>query len=308
MFSQDFYFSTIRKYVSLFGTIFSEINISRINPANNVTMYSRVPITYAQKEKMLARVQQANTADRASASLTLPVMSFEITKIAYDGDRKLKTTGRSVFANSTTSASLQYQYNPVPYNIGFELNIWVKNAEDGTKIVEQILPYFTPDFTVTVIMIPQLNVKAEIPIIMDSISQDDQFTGDFKEHQAIIWTLDFTLKGNFYGPIKNGPIILFANTNYKIPSGDINSAVGNTPTSAWLSVYPGLDANGNPTSNALNTIPANAIFATSDFGYITTYGEIVTDQDFLTVDISNRYTADSGNISVDQTYEHNYIT
>lgn len=307
MFNQDYYFQTIRKYVSLFGTMFSEINISRTNSANTVVDYIRVPITYAAKERMLARVQQAPLADRASASLTLPVMSFEITTMAYDGDRKLGSTGRTAFVNTTTPSQLKYQYNPVPYDLGFSLYIWVKNPEDGTKIVEQILPYFTPDFTVTVIMIPELNIKAEVPIILTSISQENNYQGNFKQDQPIIWTLNFTIKGSFYGPIKSQAVILFANTNLHIPDSSvpIANAVGNTATISFISVYPGQSANGLHTSNAQLTIPANTILANSDFGYITTYGEVLKDLPALSVDLS-LYTVDSAKIQVDQNYKHNY--
>ena len=149
MFGQTFYWQTIRKYVSLFGTLFDDIHIIRTNTSGQETAYIKVPITYAPKEKMLARVQQDPNIDRPTATLTMPFMSFEMTDVKYDGDRKLKTIQRTANKLTTNASSLQYQYMPVPYNFGFKLFIMVKNAEDGTKIVEQILPYFTPDFTVT---------------------------------------------------------------------------------------------------------------------------------------------------------------
>jgi len=259
----------------------------------------KVPITYAQKEKMLTRVIEAPNADRKSASVTLPIMSFEITSLAYDGDRKLKTTGRSAYLNTAIPSSLTYQYNPVPYNLGFQLNIWVKNYEDGAKIVEQILPYFTPDFTITVVMIPELGVKTEVPIILNTLTQNDAYETSEKENQPIIWTLDFTIKANFWGPIKNGPIILFANTNFKVNGSNVSSS--------WSSVQPGLTANGQPTSNAYLSVPANTILATSDFGYITNYGTINDDAELIfTADMT--FTTDTTLISVDQLGPHNYIT
>jgi hypothetical protein len=236
---------------------------------------------------MLTRVEQAVDADRASASMTLPVMSFEITSFEYDGDRKLITSGRSAYPNYQNYSTLKAQYNPVPYNIGFQLNIWVKNAEDGTKIVEQILPYFTPEFSVQVILIPELGFKTEVPIIMNNVSQTDPYETDFKKNQPIIWTLNFTLKGQFYGPIKTPPIILFSNTN---------SWVGNTSVfgeAGSLQVRPGQDANGNPTSDVSISIPANTILVTSDWGYITTYSDPATEQSHpITVDESPYATID----------------
>jgi T4-like virus Myoviridae tail sheath stabiliser len=271
MFAQDYYFSITRKYVSLFGTLFNEINIIRTSTQGNTTSYTRVPITYSNKERMLARVQQDPGIDRDSATLTLPLMSFEMTGISYDGSRKLHTVGRSAVANLNNKDTLKYQYNPVPYNVGFRLYVYAKNAEDGTKIVEQILPYFTPDFTVTCILIPEMEIRMEIPIILNSIQQEDTYEDNWLNRRAIIWTLDFTIKGYYYGPIKTGKIIKFANTVYytpHVPDGQLSTAVGNTDPVAFTHWQPGLTANGQPTSNASLSIDPHLIIATDDFGYV----------------------------------------
>jgi hypothetical protein len=270
MFGQNFYFQTIRKYVTLFGTLFNEISISKVDKDGKLVAYIKVPITYSPKDKMLTRVQQDPGIDRPSATLPLPMMSFEMTNVAYDGDRKLITIGRSAY-KSTDNNRLRYQYNPVPYNFGFRLYVYTKNAEDGTKIVEQILPFFTPDFTVSVNLIPDTAKRVEIPIVMNSITQDDTYDGDFKERRAIIWTLDFTIKGYIYGPIKTGAIIKFANTVFYTPTvedGKLQDAVGVTDPVTYIEISPGLTANDQPTSNASNSIPAIDITATDDFGYI----------------------------------------
>jgi hypothetical protein len=272
MFNQTFYFQTIRKYVTLFGTLFNEIHITRTNKTGDMTSYIKVPITYAPKEKMLARVGQDPNIDRPSATITLPLMSFEMTDIRYDSDRKLPTTNRSAIKSSDKN-KLKYQYNPVPYSFGFRLYVYVKNAEDGTKIVEQILPYFTPDFTVTVNLIPEMETNIDIPVVMNSINQEDTYEGSFTERQAIIWTLDFTVKGYIYGPIKTGAIIKYANTVFYTPStpdGQIQDAVGVTEPVSYVMIQPGLTVDGKPTSNGSNSIPVIDIEATDDFGYVIT--------------------------------------
>jgi len=195
MFGQNFYFSTIRKYVTLFGTLFDDISIIRTNKDGKLTAVIKVPITYAPKEKMLARIEQDPAIDRQTAVPPLPFMSFEMTEMKYDSTRKLNTIGKVVTANNQVNNSYKYQYNPVPYNIGFRLYIYVKNAEDGTKIVEQILPFFTPDFTTTLKLIPELGIHMDIPTVMNSIQQTDTYDGNFIERRAILWTLDFTVKG-----------------------------------------------------------------------------------------------------------------
>lgn len=274
MFGSTFYYSTIRKYVTLFGSLFNDIHITRTNSTGKTTQVMHVPITYGPKEKMLARVIQDPNIDR-SAAIQLPIMSFEMTNFDYDGTRKLPTVGKTTVQGANNSNS-NFQYNPVPYNIGFVLHIYVKNAEDGSKIVEQILPYFTPDWTVTAQLIPEMNISMDVPIILNRVTLEDSYDGEFKDRQALIWVLDFTLKGYIYGPIKTQKIIKFVNTNLydpEVPTGQLPEAVGVTPKIINIEVQPGLLANGSPTFNASLSIPAANITANDSFGYVTNLTE-----------------------------------
>jgi hypothetical protein len=271
MFGQTFYNQTIRKYVALFGTLFDDIHINSTDSSGNIIDFIKVPITYAPKEKLLARLNEDPNIDRPTATITMPVMSFEMLDPRYDGDRKLPTINRAANKIANTASSLYYQYNPVPYNFGFKLYIMVKNAEDGTKIVEQILPYFTPDFTVNVELIPLMNELKDIPIVLNAVSQTDTYNGGFTERQTLIWTLDFTLKGYLYGPVKTTPIIKFANVNFytpSVPDGQLKTAVGNSSIVSYVEVQPGLTANNQPTSNIALSIPVSAIQVTDDFGFV----------------------------------------
>lgn len=276
MFNQTFYFSLIRKYVILMGTLLNNIRITRTDKAGNVTALLRVPVTYSAKDKMLARVKQDPGIDRPSATMPLPMISFEMGKMSYDGTRKLNTIGKSSVRDSTNASKFKYQYNPVPYNINFKAYIYAKNAEDGTKIIEQILPYFTPDWTTTVNLIPEVEVKVDIPIVLNNINYSDNYDEAFTERRAIIWELDFTLKGYIYGPVKSSGIIKFVKTNFYIPT--TNTAVegrGVTPVTERITVQPGLDANGNPITyyggpnTDLGTLPYVEIDAENDYGFIT---------------------------------------
>jgi hypothetical protein len=278
MFGTPFYFSLIRKYVILTGTLFNNIRITRTNKAGAVTSLLKVPITYAPKDKMLARVIQDPAIDRPTAVAPLPVISFEMGRMSYDKDRKLPTTGRSAVKNTSDVNKFKYQYNPVPYNIDFKVYIYAKNAEDGTKIIEQILPYFTPDWTTTVNLIPEMGITMDIPIILNNIGYNDTYDGSFKERRAIIWELDLTLKGYLYGPVRSGGIIKFINVNFYAPNvedGKLQTAVGNTEIIEKLTIQPGLTSNGvavnyygQPNTN-LNTIPYNEIDIDDDYGFIT---------------------------------------
>jgi hypothetical protein len=271
MFSNPFYYSLIRKYVILTGTLFNNINISRTDSSGNQTALIKVPITYAAKDKMLARVLGDPDIQLETAVTPLPLISFEMTNMFYDGDRKLNTIGR-IATNDTNNNKLKYQYNPVPYNINFSVYIYAKNTEDGTKIIEQVLPFFTPDWTTTVNLIPEMSVTMDIPIILNRINYSDSYDGDYKKRRAIIWELQLTLKGYLYGPVKKSNIIKFVETNLykpKVEDGQLRSAVGNTGVVERVTIQPGLTANGQPTSNINLTVAYTEIDVNDDFGYIT---------------------------------------
>lgn len=276
MFGHTFYFSTIRKYVILFGTLFNDIHVTRTDASGNTVSLLKVPLSYAPKEKMMTRFDNDPGIDREAATI-LPRMSFEMQTLNYDSSRKLNTLGK-VTVKDTTANKLKYQYNPVPYNFDFTLYVYVKNAEDGTKIIEQILPFFTPEWTSTVSLIPELGINMDIPVILNSITTEDTYDGDFKTRRALIWTLNFTLKGYIYGPIRKNAVIKFANTTFYIPDPSITNlrnAVGNSSPNDRVTVAPGLDANGDPTSNASISISRDLIEADDDFGYITDVAGII---------------------------------
>ena len=278
MFGQTFYFSTIRKYVILVGTLFNDIKIYRTDKNGNNTQLIKVPILYGPKDKMLARVIQDPGIDRPTATLPLPMISFEMGQMRYDGNRKLPTINRSTVRHDNEVNKFKYQYNPVPYNIDFKVFIYAKNAEDGTKIIEQILPFFTPDWTTTVRLIPEMDIVMDIPVILNNIRYSDNYDAAFKERRAIVWELDLLLKGYIYGPVKKTAIIKFIDTNFYMPlveDGKLATAVGNTPLAEKITIQPGLDANGHPINyygtpnNSLGTLPYTEIEANDDFGYIT---------------------------------------
>jgi len=259
-----FYFSILRKSVSLFGTLFNNIYVTRTNADGVVVDDILVPIMYANKDKMLSRVDAEPTLTERPAAI-LPMMSFEILGLHYDGARKLATMNKTVGLDLENKNKLKLQYGPVPYDIQFALYIYVKNAEDAAKIVEQIVPYFTPDWTPSVYLVPELGHVVDIPIILDAPAVEDSYTGDFNTRRALIWTLNFTMKTYFFGPVKNKPIIKFANTNFLVGNTTDNSGV-----LVNVNTQPGLDADGYPTSNASLSIGANNIIATDNFGFIET--------------------------------------
>jgi len=204
----------------VFGTLFNDINIERKNSSGTVVERLKVPLAYGPKQKWLLAVQDT-TADRKVTATRTPRMGFAMTGVTYDSVRKLNTIGRNVAANtSSTTTNMITMYNPVPYNFDFELFILVKNAEDGTQILEQILPFFTPEFTVTVNTIPDMNIKADVPITLNSSSVADEYEGDLSARRTITWTLSFSLKGFIYPNVSSGQVIKTIEVNFRIPGGD----------------------------------------------------------------------------------------
>lgn len=217
MLSKDFYHGLIRKYVVLFGSIFTDIYINRVDSDNNIIKTMLVPISYGPKEKFLARLLNDPTLSRPAA-MVLPRIAFQIVNMYYDADRKFPTTGKSYFVDKDSASGASYVYNPVPYNFDFELYVMVKNQEDGTRILEQILPFFTPEWNSTINLIDDYTIQKDIPIILNSVNVLDTYEGNFQDRRAIIWTLRFTLKGFLFGPLYKNKLIKKVIVNFFTPS------------------------------------------------------------------------------------------
>lgn len=207
-----FYNKSIRKTVVLFGTLFNELFLVRYDKSG-INEYERiqVPLSYGPKEKFVTRLNSDPDLTK-SIAISLPRMSFEMIGINYDITRKQTTATKNFF---TSSGSMVSQYAPIPYDFDFTLSLYVRNQEDGTQLVEQILPFFTPDYTITADFIPELNKKFDIPIILNSINQDVTYEGDFSDTRIIIWTFDFTVKSFIFPPLtKPSGIIREVDVNF----------------------------------------------------------------------------------------------
>jgi hypothetical protein len=174
-----------------------------------------VPLSYGAKEKYLTRLTSDPNLTKSIATV-VPRISFEMVSMTYDTSRKLNTLTQNFAAN--TSTAIKTQYRPIPYNFDFNLSIYVRNTEDGTQILEQILPFFTPDFTVTVNFIPEMNQKYDMPIVLNSVQSTVDYEGDMMSTRLIMWDLQFTAKSYIWPPVKSGKYIRQANTNIYIES------------------------------------------------------------------------------------------
>ena len=206
MLGQQFYHETMRKVVVAFGTIFNNINIVRKNNSGTIIQKMKVPLAYGPAQKFLTRLDNDPSLNKKVA-VTLPRIGFEIANLAYDPVRKLNRVQKFKKTKSSNTNKLDVQYMPVPYNLDFTLYIMAKNSDDALQIVEQILPYFQPDYTITINDMSDMGIKRDVPIILGSVSYEDNYQGNFEERRAIIYTLTFTAKFYLYGPVTSSKII-----------------------------------------------------------------------------------------------------
>jgi len=192
-----YYDRVIRKLVIGFGNLFDKITLVRYNADNTEAERFIVPIAYAAKELYVQRIEGDPNLDK-KVQMTLPRMSFEMKGLSYDASRKQTTNLRNF--NTGPGAVLISQYVPVPYNFDFDLNIYVRNIEDGTQLIEHILPFFTPDYTIKLNLIPEMGITKEVPIVLNTVNSEVTYQGNRdSDTRMVIWTLNFTVKGFIFG-------------------------------------------------------------------------------------------------------------
>jgi hypothetical protein len=244
--STPYYNRTIRKLVVGFGNLFNDIIMVRYNPDLTESERFLVPIAYATKESYVMRLEEDLALDK-KVQMTLPRLSFEMTGLTYDVSRKQNTNIKNV---ASTSSGIKAQYNPVPYNFDFNLYLYVRNIEDGTQVLEHIIPYFTPDYTIKLNMVPEMGIIKEIPVILNSCTSDITYEGNReKDPRMIIWTLNFTVKGYIFGKSTSTNLITRSITSIynQISDGDVveftmNAASGIGSYQLGETVYQGYTA------------------------------------------------------------------
>lgn len=277
MLGNKFYNGVLRKYIVLFGTLINDIEIDRENSAGTVVQTIRVPVNYGPSQKYLTRTQEDPTLTRQVA-IQLPRMSFEMTGFNYDSSRRLNPTRK--FSQTTTGSvnTIKSVFTPTPFDINFQLSIMVKNEEDGLRIIENIIPFFTPEYTVSLKLLDDMDMPFDIPIVFQGFSTEDTYEGDFETRRAIVHTLEFVVKGYLFGPVSsNASIITLANTNIFEDintTSAFNTSNANPINGDRIVITPGLDANGNPTTNSSITVDRSQIDVSANSGIIVTRTDI----------------------------------
>ena len=278
----QFYHRTIRKMVVVFGTLFNDLEIVRYTQAGVPKEKWKVPLSFSPKERFLTAITSDPNLIK-SINTVVPRMSFNLDSLEYDVNRKQVSTLRNFAQNDDTSVNTQFV--PIPYNFQFSLSIYVRNTEDGTQILEQILPFFTPDFNVTVDFIPEMDQKYNIPIILDSVASTVEYEGGLIDGSTrlILWDLTFTAKGYIWPPVKSGKYIKTANTNtfIDLTSRDIQK------------VYVDY-ANGNGVFAQGETLRANNsdLFGTVDFFSNTSSGILIVTGANKIIKVGDKLTGD----------------
>ena len=237
MLGTQFYHETIRKIVIAFGTMFNSIDLVRKDNSGAVTQIMKVPLAYGPREKFLVRLREDADLTKQVA-ITLPRIGFEIKDLSYDPARKLSRVQKFKKVKGANTKQLDTQYMPVPYNLDFELYIMAKQSDDALQIVEQILPYFQPDYTLTINDMSDMGIKKDVPIILNSISYEDSYDGDFASRRALIYTMSFTTKFYLYGPVTSSKVIKTVQVDQytdmpdKTPKREHRLTVTPDPTSA----------------------------------------------------------------------------
>lgn len=196
-----FYNGIIEKTINAFGTLFNEMKIARKDKSGNITSIIDVPIQYGPTQKFLARLEQSPDLNRPF-QMSLPMMSFQMLSINYDPKRK--TTITQTFLTKDGNNNIRKGYMPVPYDIDFDLSIMTKTSYDMFQILEQILPYFQPSYNITIDLVESIGEKRDIPIILNNITMEDDYEGDFTKIRSLTYTLKFTAKTYIFGPISSG--------------------------------------------------------------------------------------------------------
>ena len=237
MLGTQFYHESIRKVIVSFGTMFNNINLVRKDNSGSIIQSMKVPLAYGPREKFLVRLNEDADLTKQVA-ITLPRIGFEIQNLEYDSARKLNRVQRFKKVKGAQAKQLDAQYMPVPYNLSIELYVMAKQSDDALQIVEQILPYFQPDYTLTINDNVAMDSKRDVPIVLNSISYEDNYQGDFTTRRALIYTLSFTAKFYLYGPVTSSKVIKtvqvdqYTDSEVNSPKREQRLTVTPNPTSA----------------------------------------------------------------------------
>ena len=246
--TEPFYHSHIRRYVIVLGTLLNNIKIDRVDQeTGELEKRFLVPVAYGPGEKWIARLNQQTDDLKQTPAIVLPRISFEMLQMTYDGTRKIPSL--EVYKNERQVKEFLSANPPAPYNLTFTVTILSKYTEDGAKIIEQILPYFKPEWTSHVKLIDDLDLVMDVPVVLNGVTNEEIYEGQFEERRVIQWTLDMTMKAYFFGPTQEKKIIKFVDVNF------FPDLPGTDAISEEIHIRAGMTDDRKPTTDPDRSIP-----------------------------------------------------
>ena len=272
-----FYHEILRRTVIGFGTLFNNIIIKQRNSSNQIVSQIKVPLAYGPTQKFLARLNQSPDDLNNPVQITLPRMSFEFTGLTYDSSRKVTTTQSFLVPLKTDNSKVAKVFMPVPYNMEFELSIMTKQNDDALQIIEQILPYFQPAYTLTIDLVDAIGEKKDVPFTLNNVNFEDSYEGDYSSRRALIYTLRFTAKTYLFGPVPSDT------SKDIIKKVSIGYVAGDTRGSVRDVTYRTTPvATQSYTDNVVTTLSSDLEIATDIFSVADASSLIVNE--FITID------------------------
>ena len=289
-----FYNEILRKTIISFGTLFNGISITHTDSSGADVNVTKVPLAYGPTQKFLARLTQQPDLN-APTAITLPRMSFEFTGLTYDPSRKVTTTQQIVVKDPDDGSETKKAYMPVPYNMQFELAIMCKLNDDALQITEQILPYFQPAYNLSVNLISSMNEKRDIPVILENITMQDDYEGDFDKRRVLLYTIRFTAKTYLFGPVSSATKDIIKKTTVTYLAGGSKS----TERDISYSVTPRAikDYTGDVLTTLVNDIGiSEGVFAVEDTSGLSTkkYYDLGGEEIYITKIDSDNITVERG--------------
>ncbi len=289
-----FYNEILRKTIISFGTLFNSLEIQHTDSSDNTTGVMRVPLAYGPTQKFLARLDQSPDLNKSTA-ISLPRMSFEFTGLTYDPSRKVTQTQQFTVKNPSDGTDVKKAYLPVPYNMQFELAIMAKLNDDALQIVEQIIPYFQPSYNLTVNLVSSIKEKRDIPIVLENITMEDDYEGNYTTRRVLLYTLRFTAKTYLFGPVSSATkdIVKSARINYLAGGAtSVERDVSYKVTPRAIQNYDGtvltnLTADITLTDNVIEVDDASGITK-------NTYLDIEDEEVYVTLISGNKITVERG--------------
>ena len=276
LYNDYFYHKTIFKSVATFGTLFNDITVKRKTSDGNTVKELKVPLSYGPRSKFLSKIEETGK----NVAITLPRISFEMSEFSYDSQRKLNSLG--VRYNKTETGSEKSMYNPVPYNIGFSLNVYVEHFDEGLQIIEQIVPFFSPYLNIpSKLVYDDMGIVDDVPVLLNDVSLEESYEGQFEDKRVIMWNLSFTLKTNIFKPVKESGLIRQVETDIiSTPTGDSGEVTPQEKQQAQefgvkskTITKPGLTDQGEPTTKESESIPKEQIDSDDNYGFIEDFLE-----------------------------------